>query len=400
VSQPERGAALPGMSRRLTLLFAIAGGAAVGNLYWTQPLLHEMGASFDVSAGAAGLLVTLTQVGYALGVLLVVPLGDTLDRQRLVPGVMACSVPALLLCAVAPSFAVLLIALAAVGFTTVTGQLLTPLAGDLASEDQRGRVIGTVASGLLIGILASRTISGLVADAFGWRTIFFAAAVVMLVLAAVLWREIPAVPPRGRMRYGKLLASVFHVVREHPSVGVTLMISALVFCVFTLFWTALTFLLSAPPFGYSVARIGLMGLFGLAGALAAQGAGRLHDRGWSVPAMGTALIASLAILAVGLLGATSIAVLLGVIVVFNIAIQLVNVLNQTRVLSVAPDARSRLNTAFVTCNFVGGGIGSTLAGWLWQHGGWFAVTLAELILTGLAILLWLIHRNRALAAAG
>lgn len=218
----------------------------------------------------------------------------------------------------------------------------------------------------------------------------------MLVLAVVLWREIPVVPSRGVMRYGRLLASVFDVVRKHPSVRVTLMISALVFCVFTLFWTALTFLLSAPPFDYSVARIGLVSLFGLAGALAAQRAGRLHDRGWAVPATGAALIAAFAILALGLLDSTSIAVLLGVIVLFNIAIQLVNVLNQTRVLSIAPDAGSRFNTAFVTCNFVGGGIGSTLAGWLWQHGRWFGVTVAELILTGVAILLWFIHRNRAL----
>ena len=158
-----------GMSQRLTLLFAVAGGAAVGNLYWAQPLLAEIGRDLDVSTGAASLLVTLTQAGYALGVFLVVPLGDTLDRRRLIPTIMGCSVLALAASALAPTYAVLLAALALVGLTTVTGQLLAPLAGDLARHDQRGHIVGTVAAGILTGILVSRTVKGLMAEAFGRR---------------------------------------------------------------------------------------------------------------------------------------------------------------------------------------------------------------------------------------
>lgn len=385
-----------GMSTPLTLLFAIAGGAAVGNLYWAQPLLEEIASSLDVSIGVAGTLVTLTQIGYAVGIFLVVPLGDTLDRRRLIPSIMTLSALALAGAALAPSFAVLLIALAVVGLTTVTGQLLTPLAGDLAREDQRGRVVGTVASGLLTGILVSRTISGLIAGAFGWRAIYVVAAVLTLILAGVLAARLPNLPARARVPYGRLLGSVFGVVRAHRRVQITLVIGATSFCVFTMFWTALTFLLSAAPFSYTVTQIGLVGLVGLAGALAAQRAGRLHDRGWSIPATGIALAATIVSLAIAGIGAGSIVVVLIAVLLLDIAIQGVNVLNQTRLLAVDPDARSRLNTAFVTSNFIGGAIGSALAGTLWSLGGWTAVTLGGAILIGFALTVWAVHRRGGL----
>ena len=179
-----------GMSPGLTLLFAVAGGAAVGNLYWAQPLLGNIAAALGVPPGTAGLLVTLTQVGYALGVFLVVPLGDTLNRKRIIPAIMVLCSVSLAGSAVAPNFDVLLVALALVGVTTVAGQLLTPLAGDLASDEQRVRVVGTVVSGLLTGILVSRTVSGIVADLFGWRMVYFAASAVVLLLAVVLARAL------------------------------------------------------------------------------------------------------------------------------------------------------------------------------------------------------------------
>jgi predicted MFS family arabinose efflux permease len=380
------------MSQSLTLLFAVAGGVAVGNLYWAQPLLAEIGASLQVSTSAAGLLVTLTQVGYAVGVFLLVPLGDTVDRRRLVPAIMTASAVALAASAVAPSFAVLLVALAAVGFTTVIGQMLTPLAGDLASDEQRGRVVGIVASGLLIGILSSRTISGIVADAFGWRAIYWAAAALTLLLAAVLAMALPLIPPRPRVAYGTLLRSVFSTVRTHRSVQVTLVISSTVFCVFTMFWTALTFLLGGAPFSYSARGIGLVGLVGLAGAIAAQRAGRLHDRGWSVPATGAGLVLAVVSLLIAMAAQHSIVVLLVAVLLLDIAIQGVNILNQTRLFAVDPMARSRLNTAFVATNFIGGAIGSTLAGVLWQHGEWTAVTVAGVALITAALVVWLTQR--------
>jgi predicted MFS family arabinose efflux permease len=384
------------MTPARTLLFAVAGGAAVGNLYWAQPLLDDIASSLGTSAAVAGLLVTLTQVGYALGILLVVPLGDVLDRRRLIPGVLVASAVALLFAAVAPSFAVLLVALALVGLTTVAGQLLIPLAGDLADPSSRGRVVGTIASGVLTGILVSRTVSGLVADAFGWRAIYVVAAVAALLFAVLLRRAIPELDRRDRVRYPTLIASVFRAVAAHRAVRVTLVISSAMFAAFTMFWTALTFLLSAEPFGYSTSAIGLVGLAGLAGAVAAQRVGRLHDRGVSVPVTGAAIAVVLVSLVVAGLGARSIVVVLVAVVLLDVGVQATNVLNQTRLFAIDPAARSRLNTAFVTANFIGGAIGSALASVLWNAGGWTAVTVGGAVLVGFALTVWAVHRRRGL----
>lgn len=389
-----------GMTTGRTLLFAVGGGAAVGNLYWAQPLLDDIAADLHASSSLAGLLVTVTQVGYALGILLVVPLGDVLDRRRLVPGVLVASAVALLLASVAPSFGVLLGALGLVGLTTVAGQLLTPLAGDLADPAARGRVVGTVASGMLTGILVSRTVSGLVAQVAGWRAIYVVAAVAALVLAVLLRRAIPHLDRRDRVPYPQLIGSVFRAVAHHRSVQVTLVLGASAFAVFTMFWTALTFLLSAPPFGYSPAAIGLVGLAGLTGAVAAQRVGRLHDRGLSVPVTGAALALGLLSLVVAGLGARSIVVVLVAVVLLDIGVQAANVLNQTRLFAVDPAARSRLNTAFVTGNFIGGAVGSALASVLWELGGWTAVTIGGAVLFGFALTVWAVHRRGALALPG
>lgn len=385
------------MTRGRTLLFAVAGGAAVGNLYWAQPLLDDIAAELGTSSGLAGLLVTLTQVGYALGILLLVPLGDVVDRRRLVPGVLAASAVALLAAALAPGFTALLVALALVGATTVAGQLLIPLAGDLADPASRGRVVGTIASGVLTGILLSRTVSGGVAELAGWRSVYVLAAAVAVVLAFLLARAVPRLPRRERMRYPQLIASVVGVVRAHRAVRVTLVVSASVFAVFTMFWTALTFLLSGAPFGYSTTAIGAVGLVGLAGAVAAQRVGRLHDRGWSVPVTGAALVLVLVSLVVAGLGARSIVVVLVAVLLLDVGVQGANVLNQTRLFAIDPAARSRVNTAFVTGNFAGGAVGSAVAGVLWNLGGWTAVTVGAAVLTGFATTVWAVHRRGALA---
>jgi predicted MFS family arabinose efflux permease len=381
------------MTGPMTLLFAVAGGAAVGNLYWAQPLLEEIAASLGVPAAVAGLLVTVTQIGYAIGIFLLVPLGDLLNRRRLIPIVLAASGLALAGSALAPTWALLFAALLLVGLTAVGAQLLIPLASELADPAARGRVVGTIASGVLIGILLSRTISGLVADQFGWRAIYVLAAVIAWALAVILARVIPTLPARPAISYPALLRSVFQAIGSHRAVPVTLILGAATFGTFTLFWTALTFLLSAPPFGYSVSAIGLVGLAGLAGALAARGAGRLHDRGLSVPVTGAALALAVASLVVAWLGQTSIVVLLIAILAFDIATQASLILNQTRLLSINAAARSRMNTAFVTGNFIGGALGSALAGVLWQAGGWTAVLLGGAAALTIALLVWATNRR-------
>ena len=343
--------------------------------------------------------MTATQIGYALGVFLFVPLGDLVNRRILVPIALLCTTAALVLCAVSPTFPVLLAALALVGLTTVSGQILVPLAGDLADDATRGRVVGTVVSGILIGILASRTVSGLIAGFAGWRAIYVVAALFSLTLAVLLHRKIPALRPRTDLRYPALLASVFTIINRQRSIRWGLVLGGISFGVFTMFWTALTFLLSSPPFSFPVTVIGLFGLVGLAGAVAAQRAGRLHDRGLGLPGMGVAWALVVVAFGVAALGSTSVLVIVVAILVLDIAIQGHNILLQSRMFQADPAARSRINTAFVTNNFICGAIGSGLAGFLWSHGGWASVSAAGLSLGGLAFVVWLVGRRGALITA-
>ncbi|WP_415855107.1 MFS transporter [Sinomonas sp. G460-2] len=385
------------MTAGLTLLFAVAGGAAVGNLYWAQPLLDAIAADLHASAATAGWLVTATQLGYAAGILLIVPLGDVLDRRRLVVVMMLASAAALVLCALAPSMAFLLVAVSLLGVTTVAGQILTPLAGDLADTAHRGRVVGTVVAGILTGILASRTISGLVAAAGGWRAVYAVAAVAVVVLAGLLYRVLPPLAPKASIPYARLLASVGAALVNERSVRWTLALSTAGFAAFTLFWTSLTFLLAGPPFNYPVAVIGLFGLAGIAGAVTVQRAGRLHDRGWSLPATGIAWALALASFALAEFARSSVVIVIAVVFVLDVAIQGQSVLNQTRLLSLSHEARSRLNTVYVTANFIGGAIGSAAAALLWSAGGWTAVAAAGIALSCFALAVWTIGRKGPLA---
>lgn len=383
-----------------TTVFAVAAGLAVGNLYWAQPLIEVIAGVFGVSATAAAALVTVTQLGYAAGIFLFVPLGDVADRRRLIPLMLLLSAGMLLTAAAAPGYGVLLAALGGLGLTTVGAQLLTPLASELAAPDRRGRVVGTVASGVLVGILLSRTVSGVVADLFGWRAIFLIAAAATVVAAGVLHRIVPVLESRESIPYPRLLGSVFRTVAGHRAALPTLLITATGFGVFSLFWTSLTFLLSAPPFGYSVTRIGLVGLAGLAGALAARQAGTLHDRGWSVPATGAALALLVLSLVVAWAGRTSIVVLVVAVVLLDVAVQAGLLLGQTRLFALAGPARSRMNTAVVVGNFAGGAIGSAAAGPLWAAGGWTAVMLTAIGLTVTALAWWAASRTRLAEGAG
>ncbi|MCD4850619.1 MFS transporter [Arthrobacter sp. AK01] len=386
-----------GISRALTGLFAFAGGAAVGNVYWAQPLLGDMAEALSVSSGTAGLLVTLTQLGYALGVFLVVPLGDTVNRKRMIPIIMFLCTLSLLGCALAPNFAVLLTTLALVGFTNVAGQLLMPLAGDLATDDQRGRVVGTVASGLLTGILLSRLASGIVADIFGWRMVYFAAAAMMLVLTAVMAWAIPVLAPRDRIAYGKLLRSVVLAVVQHRPVRIVAVLGAALMCVFTAFWTGLTFHLSAAPFSFTTTQIGLVSLLGVLGIVGAQFTGRVYDRGQSVAAIGMGLALTLVAVAVSGFGAASIIAVLVAVALLSVGVQSVLVLLQTMMVSMDPAARSRLNTALIVGNFIGGALGSTLAAIVWQFGRWPAVMGGTALIVAFGLTVWFMHKKRSLS---
>ncbi|WP_259529328.1 MFS transporter [Herbiconiux oxytropis] len=385
------------MSRGLTLLFAIAASAAVGNLYWAQPLLNVIGEDFNVPTGSTGLIVTVTQIGYAVGVFLLLPLGDMVNRKFFIPGLMILTAVFLLATAAAPAYPVMLGTLALIGFSAVAGQFLIPLAGDLARDDQRGRVLGTVAAGIMIGLLIARALSGVVAEHFGWRAVFIMAAVIMVVLAAFLAPRIPTMEARPKVPYWRLLLAVVRTITGNRTVQVTMLIGASAMCVFTMFWTGMTFLLSSPSFGFSVSLIGAVSLVGVVGALAAQRVGVLFDRGLFIPALGVGLLITVVGLIVAAFGSESIIVLIIGAVIFGVGLQAVQILAQTRMLSIDASARSRLNTAFVFGNFVGGAIGSALAGAFWQLGGWVPVMIAASVVVALALLIWVISHKGALA---
>ncbi len=385
--------------RRLVLLMAVACGATVANLYYVQPLLNVIAHDLGVSDGAAGLLVTCAQVGYALGLALLVPLGDLLERRRLMTTMLVGAAATATVCATAPSFPVLAVGLVATGSLSVVTMILVPLAASLAGPQERGQVVGTVMSGLLVGILISRTLSGLIAALGGWRLTFVFAAALMLVLAVALRRGLPVVAPTERLRYRALLRSVLALVAAEPILRRRMLFGAFAMAGFSVLWTSIAFLLAGPPYGYGEGVIGLFGLAGLAGALIAPVAGRLADRGHTRLALGGALSATLASWILLDLGRSSLAALIAGIVLLDLGIQATHINNQSAVYRLHPEARSRLTTAYMVAYFTGGVLGSTLASTIYASSGWTATCLlgAAPALAGLVV--WLATQGRSRVSA-
>lgn len=382
------------LDRRVVLLLAVACGAAVANLYYAQPLLDVIARDLGVSSGAAGLLVTASQVGYAAGLVLLVPLGDLLDRRRMVSRMLLVAAVGLAGAAAAPSFAALAAAIAVVGVTSVVAQVLVPLAGSLAAEHERGKVVGNVMSGLLIGILAARTASGLIAEVGGWRSVYVIGAGVMVVLALVLRRALPPTPPVTDLRYRALLRSVGALVRDEPVLRRRMVYGAAGMAGFSVLWTAIAFLLSSDPYNYGEGTIGLFGLAGLVGAGAAQGAGRLADRGRGHAATGAFLAAILVAWGLIGLGDDSLAALIAGVILLDLGIQGQHIVNQSTIYALRADARSRVTTAYMANNFLWGALGSAAASLAWSAGGWGAVSALGGGIAAVALSVWALEHVR------
>jgi predicted MFS family arabinose efflux permease len=379
-----------GISRSLVGLLAFSCGATVANLYYAQPLLHTIAHAFSVSNGTAGLLVTVSQAGYVVGLALVVPLGDRLERRGLIASTLVVTAAALGLAAAAPTFAVFAIALALIGVTVVVAQIIVPMSSSLASEEQRGSVVGTVMSGLLIGILVARTVGGVLAQLLGWRAVFVIAAVAMLILSAVLRWALPRVPATERLPYPTLLRTVLRLVREEPLLRQRMLLGSTAFGCFSVLWTSLAFLLSGPPYRYGNAVIGLFGLAGLAGALAAQVAGRLADRGHGRHATTGSIVVLL--LSWGLLafGRSSLIALIVGIAVLDLGAQAMHISNQSAIYSLHGQARSRLTTAYMVAYFMGGVALSAASTALYSAGGWGAVCALGAATAAVGLVSWLV----------
>jgi predicted MFS family arabinose efflux permease len=397
VSATERRQQSTGISRRLVVLLAFTTGAAVANMYYAQPLLHTLGSAFGVGTATTGLLVTIGQIGYVFGLALLVPLGDLVERRRLITISLACLAAGQAVSAIAPSLAVFAVAVLFVGVATFVGQVIVPMSSQLAAPHERGKVVGTVMSGLLLGVLLSRTLAGLIAEAFGWRVVFGLAAVAMLLLAVVLTRALPRVEPTSDLPYRPALRSVIGLIRSEPVLRQRMVLGGCAFGAFSILWTSIAFLLSGvhgSHYHYSNAIIGLFGLAGVAGACAAQVAGRLADRGHGAATTGAALLLTLVSWLLLRLGAGSVVVLVAGIMVLDLGVQGTQISNQSAIYRLHPDARSRITTAYMSAYFLGGVLCSSVTGALYASRGWTAVCIfgAGVSLLGLAT--WLLTATR------
>lgn len=378
----------------LVILLTIASGLAIGNLYWAQPLLVQIAGDLGVAVADSGLLITATQIGYALGILLIVPLGDICPRRKLIGIVMLLVAASLLACALSPSFIFLAFALSSMGVTTVAGQIIIPMAGDLADPKQQGKVVGIITAGIMLGILIARTVSGLVADLLGWRAIYGIAAALNFVLMVVLWKRLPKLPPKEKLNYGRLLGDVFRSVAQYRPLKWILLANGLVFgVVFNLFWNAVTFLLGGEPFNFSTFQIGLVSLAGVTGAAGSVWVGKLQDKGVGISAVGVFIVVVFASMVMALFAEQSLILILIAAAVYSLGVQGMGTLNQLRVMSLDPAKSSRLNTMLVFNNFVCGAIGSAISGFIWARAGWSDICIAAIALTVIAGLSWLVSRK-------
>lgn len=380
----------PIMTSRLILLLACTCGLVAANIYYAQPLIGPISSHLGISEQAAGLIVTLTQLGYGLGLLLVVPLGDLFENRRLAISILIVGALGLLISGLSDSAKPFLAAAFLVGLGSVTVQILVPYAAHYSPEAIRGRVVGYVMSGLMLGIMLARPAASLVAYYATWREVFFISCALMVILAFVLRFALPARPVEAKMGYIQMLGSMVKIMRNTPQLRRRAFYHACMFGAFSLFWTTTPLLLAGPDFGLNQKGIAIFALAGVAGAIAAPIAGRIADRGWIKAATAAAMILgimSFAMTYIGTIGSNlslAMFVISGITLDFAVSANLV--LGQRVIFSLAPEIRGRLNGLYMTTFFCGGSIGSVLGGWLLASYGWLGASIAGIIFIAIALL--------------
>ncbi|HHF0154179.1 TPA: MFS transporter [Enterobacter roggenkampii] len=377
-----------GLSPALILLMSVATGLAVASNYYAQPLLDTIARAFNLSASSAGFIVTAAQLGYAAGLLFLVPLGDMFERRMLIVSMTLLAAGGMLITASSQSLMMMIIGTALTGLFSVVAQILVPLAATLASPEKRGKVVGTIMSGLLLGILLARTVAGLLASLGGWRTVYWVASVLMVIMALALWRGLPKVKQENHLNYPQLLASVFSLFTQDKLLRTRALLGCFTFANFSILWTSMAFLLAAPPFNYSEGVIGLFGLAGAAGALGARPAGGLADKGKSHLTTSAGLVLLLLSWAAIWYGHVSVLALIVGILVLDLTVQGVHITNQTVIYRVKPEARNRLTAGYMTSYFIGGAAGSLISASAWQHAGWSGVCAIGTIVATINLLVW------------
>ncbi|MGA9651095.1 MFS transporter [Pedobacter sp.] len=358
------------LKRADILLMAFCTGLIVANIYYCQPLVILIAKDFKISESYAGHITYLTQIGYAVGLFLLVPLGDMLERKKQILTTTAIAIVSLLLAAISKNFILLQIASVFIGITSIVPQLILPLAANLSNDEERGKNIGIIMSGLLVGILGSRAISGTVGDLLGWRAVFFMAAILCGLLMFLMAKRLPQSLPTFKGNYKALMQSMFGYIKTQPVLRETSIINFFAFAIIMAFWTTMVLFLANEPFKFQAYQIGLFGIAGAAGALAAPLVGKISGKGNPRKNLkiGFALQLASALLFY-FTGSNLFVFILGVILI-DIAQQAIHVTNQTRIYTLVPEARNRLNTIFMSVSFIGASCGSALGLWLWDKGGW------------------------------
>lgn len=380
-------AAIPVLSSRMIFLFSLTSALAVANVYSAQPLLESIAASLQVSTGTIGTVVTATQSGYALGLIFLVPLGDCVNRKKLVITQLLLSVLALITAAVAPDLMTLLCAMLLVGLMAVVTQLMVAWAAMLASPEQRGQVVGSVTSGIVIGILLARFVSGMIADLAGWRAVYLTAACLLLLISLILAKVLPATAGQTRRTsYPHLLLSVFRLFLTEPQLRRRGILALLIFAAFSMLWSSMVLPLTALSLSHT--QTGMFGLAGLAGALAASRAGAWADLGLGQRATGLALaLLTFSWLPIAALHTSLLLLIFGVILL-DFAVQTVHVINQSLIVAARPEAASRLMGAYMCFYSLGSALGAIAATQLYTHWGWQAVCYAGAAVSASAFLCW------------
>ena len=398
-TQPSRqvhDAQARGISPALVRLMAVTCAVTVANLYYAQPLLHSIAESLHTGEAAASLLVTASQLGYAVGLLFIVPAGDITRRRPLLTSLLGVCAVALAGCAVSPSLPALDAFVLLVGVTSVVVQMMVPYAATLASDTERSKVIGTLMGGLLIGILLSRTFAGVIAQFGGWRAVYGVAAVLIAVNALLLGRSLPDHGRQLTISYREQMRGVLDVARKEPVLRWRSLIAACGFGSFGCFWTTVTFLLAGPRYGFSQLEIGVFALVGAAGATTAMAGGRFLDARphlrWRVSGVALGLLV-VSYVPIGLAGAHLGGLGLGLLVVgvllMDASVQGSHVTNQSVIYDLLPEARSRITTVYITTMFAGGAVGSAAGAQAYEHWGWTGATLMAALFPALGLLCWL-----------
>ncbi|MFJ7922400.1 MFS transporter [Lysinibacillus fusiformis] len=379
----------PSIPRAVTLLFATACGMSVANIYFAQPLLDQLSIAFNMDPSIIGVVITITQIFYGLGLLLLVPLGDLLNQRRLIIVQMLLSTMALVIVGTASYSIVLFTGMALVGLLAVVTQTLVAFAATIASPTERGRVVGIVTSGIVIGILLARTFAGLLTDLAGWRTVYLVSAAVMLIMVCLFLKMLPTVEREVKsLPYHQLIRSVFTLLKQERTLRIRAVLAMLIFADFSILWTSLVLPLSAPPLALSHSVIGAFGLVGVAGALAAARAGKLADRGYAQRTTGIALaLLLISWLFISYLEQSLFALIVG-IVLLDLAVQAVHVTNQALILPLRTEARSRLTAGYMIFYSIGSASGSIASTQIYAHFGWEGVSFLGASISAIAILFW------------